>query len=341
MSQADLTQFLDLSDQLVALVKAGVPVHLGLSPRPSHAAIDCERMGAFVARRLGEGVSLDDALRDSAIPHEYRTVVQLALGGGSLPAALVGARNTAQQRDEARHAVRAALRYPLMICMLAYAGVVLFCLTFVPKLEAMYQSMGIRVGWGLATGQLLSETLPYWVIIPPLVLVLVVLWLRWPMTAGDATRSFAWIPDMAKLATEQELSRFADTLAGHLEAGLPFPAAMQSAAAAWDSDARQKATLQVAAELARGQSVADLTSPMQHLPPLLRWAIWQADDSVGRSRALRMTAELYRNSAERRTSRLRVLAPVVTCVVIGGGVTLLYALALFVPVAQMIQGLAG
>jgi len=97
----------------------------------------------------------------------------------------------------------------------------------------------------------------------------------------------------------------------------------------------------VAAELARGQLASDQTPPMQHMPPLLRWAIWHADDSVGRSRALRMAADLYRNSAERRTSRLRVLAPVVTCVVIGGGVTLLYALALFIPVAQMIQGLAG
>lgn len=341
MSQADLPRFLDLNDQLVALVKAGVPVHLGLPPRTSDAAIACEQIGSLVARRVGEGASLGDALGDSAVPHEYRSVVQLALAGDSLPAALAGARNIARQRDEARHAVRAALRYPLMICVLAYAGLVLFCLTFVPKLEAMHQSMGIRAGWGLTTAHLIGETLPYWVLIPPLVLVLVVIWLRWPTTAGGATPSFAWIPGMAKLAAEQELSRFADTLAGHLEAGAPFPAALQSAAAAWDSDARQKATLQVAGELARGHLTSEQMSSMQHMPPLLQWAIWHADDSVGRSRALRMVAELHRNSAERRTSRLRVLAPVVTCVVIGGGVTLLYALALFIPVAQMIQGLAG
>jgi type IV pilus assembly protein PilC len=341
MSQADLPRFLDLSDQLVALVKAGVSVQLGLPPRPSAAAIACEHIGSLVVRRVGEGASLGEALADSAVPHEYRSVVQLALAGGNLPAALAGARNIAQERDETRHAIRAALRYPLLICTLAYAGLILFCLTFVPKLETMYESMGIRRGWGLALAQLLGETLPYWVLIPPVVLVLVVLWLRWTTTVGGATRSFAWIPGMAKLAADQELARFAATLAGHLEAGAPLPAALQSVAAVWDSDACQQATLQLATELARGQVPNDQTFPMQHMPPLLRWAICHADDALGRSRALRMASEHYRDAAERRTSRLRVLAPVVTCAVIGGGVTLLYALALFIPVAQMIQGLAG
>ena len=54
-----------------------------------------------------------------------------------------------------------------------------------------------------------------------------------------------------------------------------------------------------------------------------------------------MAANTYRDAAQRRIERLRVTAPIVTCVVIGGGVTLLYGLALFVPVAQMLRGLAS
>jgi hypothetical protein len=77
------------------------------------------------------------------------------------------------------------------------------------------------------------------------------------------------------------------------------------------------------------------------LPPFMRWAICHADDTVGKSRALRMAAGAYRESAQRRVQRLRVVAPAVTCLVIGGGVALLYALALFVPVVQMLKGLCG
>jgi type II secretory pathway component PulF len=344
MSSADLPRFLSLNDRLVALVKAGVPVHLGLPSKPAAAAALCERLGGAISCRVGEGESLDSALADSAVPTAYRTVVQLALAGGSLPAALAGASSVAQERDEAWHAVRVALRYPLVICGLAYVGLVLFSLYLVPHLERMYQSMGLRPGWGLSAVTLLAGTLPFWIALPPLAIVLTIVALRSAAAralAGGGSRLLAWIPGMSQVAIEQECSRFAETLAGYLEAGSPLSSALQNAASAWESNTNRQGTLDLAASLARGQMPSDQSPFAQRLPPMLRWALWHSDASVGRSRALAIAAELYRDSAERRVAKLRVLAPIVTCLVIGGSVTLLYGLALFVPVAQMLQGLAG
>lgn len=137
------------------------------------------------------------------------------------------------------------------------------------------------------------------------------------------------------------MARFAETLAGHLEAGSPLPTALQAASAVWENHTIRQDTFDVAASLKRGQALDGENALAARLPPLLRWAIVSADGTVDQPRALRMAASLYRQSAQRRLQRLRVVAPLVTCLVIGGGVTLMYGLALFVPLAQMIQGLAG
>jgi type II secretory pathway component PulF len=341
MATADLAQFLTLSDQLVALVKAGVPLELGLPSRTSTAASACERIGAVVARRVGEGASVNQALEDQAVPAAYRSVVQLALVGSDLPAALAGASSVAQSQNEAWHAIRLSLRYPLVICGLAYVGLVLFCLFLVPHLEGMYANIGIRAGWGIMAATALRETLPYWVAVLPLALGLLLASLRWSSASGESSSFLAWIPGMSKAAAEEQSSRFAEALAGHLEAGSPLPEALQTASSAWDNESFEQGTRDLAVSLHRGEGATDNTPFALRLPPLLRWALWHADDTVGRSRALRMAAELYRESAERRVQKLRVVAPIVTCLVIGGGVTLLYTLALFVPLAQLIQGLAG
>jgi len=203
MSQADLPRFLALSDQLVAFVKAGVPVQLGLPPRPSAAAIACEHIGSLVARRVGEGASLGEALGDSAVPPRSTArwcnwLWQVAI----CPRRLAGARNIAQERDEgAGTLVRAAVALSLLICTLRMPGLIgFFVLHSCQSWRPYTTAMGIRAGWGLAISAVAGETLPYWVLIPP-----VVLGPCGALAAMDGDNehrdfSFSWIPGMSKLA---------------------------------------------------------------------------------------------------------------------------------------------
>jgi hypothetical protein len=75
-------------------------------------------------------------------------------------------------------------------------------------------------------------------------------------------------------------------------------------------------------------------------PPFLRWVLWHADETTGRSRALRIATRLYSEAADRRAERLRTLAPIVLLVCLGGTVTLLYGLALFAPFVELLRSLA-
>jgi type II secretory pathway component PulF len=96
----------------------------------------------------------------------------------------------------------------------------------------------------------------------------------------------------------------------------------------------------MAADVNQG-GARDVVVSVEAFPPFLRWALSQSEATVGRSDALGIAAEIYQRSAQRRAARLRLLIPAVTCVVVGGGVTLLYGLALFVPVVDMLQTIAS
>src|SRR5262249_49081842 len=107
-------------------------------------------------------------------------------------------------------------------------------------------------------------------------------------------------------------------------------------------DAELRATaLRLAENVSSGslQEVDDASA--KRLPPFLRWAIWHADETTGRVRALQIAARMYRETAERRGARVRTVAPLVALVLVAGTATLVYALLLFVPLVQLLYGLSA
>ena len=343
MQSATLSDFLALNDQLIALVQAGVPVNLGL-PRNASAAAAIEKISAAVTRRVGQGATLEQALDDArSVPSLYRNLVQLALQGGDLSTALGAAERTAESFDESLHAVRSSLFYPLLVAFLAYLGLVAFCLFFVPTLSVTHYRLRLPTGSGLAVLQTLRNTLPYWAALPPMALVLVAGWSRFRSHSGAASSNaaawLAWLPGMKQAIYEHRCANFADALASYLNADAPLSEGLRLAAGAWDDETLEAETRDLAASGTPG--ILEQSALAARLPPFLRWALCHSDETIGRPQALRMAANTYRESAQRRAERLRVLAPLVTCIVLGGGVTLLYGLALFIPVVQMLKGLAS
>jgi type II secretory pathway component PulF len=339
MPSAMLAEFLAFNDLVAGLVRSGVNVPLGL---PRHGAVEaCEQIGAIVVRRVGEGASVQEALHDRAVPEAYRSVAQLAMVTGDPEAALGAACRDAQVQDNVSRTVRTSLRYPLVICILAYVGMLLFCVLLAPRLRATYESMEVSAGWGMEAVNWLCTSLPYWVVAAPLLLLVVLGCSRWSRArAGAAGGSAeASMRGGSQIAINQRLARFANMLAAYLDAGVAMPDALRAAAAVWDDGALKNAALETAASLRSGEATGDDNPLGSRLPPLLRWAIWRAEP-VDRPRALQMAAGVYREAAKRRRRRAAIAEPMLACVVIGGGVTLLYALALFLPVTQLLQGLA-
>jgi general secretion pathway protein F len=348
MQSATLDDFTAWNEQLVALAAAGVPLEVGLGRLETDAAATLNEINATVARRVKRGESLVQSLDDDEplAPRSYRALVQSGLRSGGLSATLDGSSRLAESIDESRNALRAAIFYPLVVCCLAYLGFVAFCLFFVPILEEMYYDLRVPADSALRVLHVVRETLPYWVAVPPLALLVWYVWQRRvrsrrSQSLAFADGNFAWLPGMSTVVFQQRCANFAETAASLLERGISLPESVRLAASASGEARLIEGADSFAAGLDRNELPADHCSAARRFPPFLRWALWHSESTIGRDRALRMAVGIYRRAAQRRAERLRLVAPMIVGVVLGGGAVLLYGLALFLPVVQMLRTLAS
>jgi type II secretory pathway component PulF len=160
----------------------------------------------------------------------------------------------------------------------------------------------------------------------------------WRIKSRSRFRSF--LPGSSLALLHERAANFAENVAALLESGLPLSAALPLAADTWADALRKESTRLLAAALDQGQ-VSESSHLLTSFPPFLRWALISSEPTVERTRALRIAAKVYLQSAARRRRRLQVIVPMLIGLAIGGTAVLLYGLALFVPVIQMLRGLAA
>ncbi len=335
MSTASLDDFMALNDQVAALVEAGVPLDVDLGP-PHEAGATLERINALIARRVSQGASLTAAIEadDKLLTPSYRSLVELGLRSESLAAGLKASNKRAASALQSRQATRLALTYPLIVCCLAFVGLIGFCIFLVPVLQSMYDNMRITAGSGLRTLESLRATLPYWASAAPLAALVLV---GWRIQARSRPQSI--LPGSSLVVLHQHAANFAENVATLLESGLPLPESLRVASDVWTDTSRKQATQLLAAALDQG-AVSESNHLIAGFPPFLRWALISCEPVVDRVHALRIAAKVYFQSAARRHRRLQVVVPMAIGLALGGTAVLLYGLALFVPVIQMLRGLA-
>ena len=348
METATLDDYLALNEQLAALVAAGVPLDVGLGQPERSAAEALERINATVVRRVSRGESLAQALEgdDRDVPPSYRSLVQLGLHVGNLSAALDDSSHVAESVDSSRTALESAFIYPLIVCVLVYAGLIGMCLFFVPTLAGMYESVRLTPGPGLRVLEALRDTLPYWAAMLPIALFVLIAWrirsgARRRVTGVRTGGLVGWLPGVRKTVSQERCARFAASLAELLDEGAPLDESLRIAGDGSGDAALRESAQRLATAIGTGQFPSDDSPTALRFPPFLRWAIWHSEATTGRARALEIAARMYRETAERRAERLRTVAPVVALVLLGGTVTLLYGLALFVPMVELLYALAG
>jgi type II secretory pathway component PulF len=339
--------FAALNDQLAALVEAGIPVDVTLDESGAESVRAFAKIKSIVNRRVCHGESLSESLEgdEQEMPESYRRLMQLAVRTGDRDAALAGSNRLAESAVEIRHVAGTAFFYPLVLCLLATIGLIAFCLFFVPTLDSMYGSLRIVPGQGLRVLNALRTSMPVWTGLLAIAVLLVVAWsiratLARTSTAHAAPTKLSLLFGLKEADCQLRCAVFAEAMADILEKGTPFEEALEIASAASGEAALHDGAAALATAAAQGTFPPDDGPVAQRFPPFLRWALWHAGATVGRERALRMAGRIYREAAERRFERMRMVVPLVVLVIVGGGATLLYGLALFVPVVELLRALA-
>jgi type II secretory pathway component PulF len=342
-SAATLDDFMALNEQLAALAKARVPLDVGWTTGADGPAKALERINAAVARQVSRGASLEDALRQNPdVPPAYRCLVQVGLQDHNLDAALEGAQRLAETRNSAKYTLRSALLYPLVVCLFAYLALIGACYYLVPNLEGVYAEFRVPAQTGLRVMQSVRNAMPIWIFIPPIAIAIGLWWMfarRSDRRSSLERRPGLWarLTGQAGVVAHERLATFAESLAVLLESQTPLGEALALAAGAAGDPRLTQAARELSVDVSAPTAVG--LHDGRALPPFLRWAILNSEPTVERPRALRMAASIYHDAAEHSAGRLRVLAPALACVLLGGGAVLLYGLAVFVPVIDLLYGL--
>jgi type II secretory pathway component PulF len=344
MDTVELDSLMTLNDQLLALKEAGVPIGAGVSR--TDLANMLEKINASIARRVSSGDSLVEALEaDPSVPAWYRNMIVSGLRGDDMDSMLRDFTRVVDWDDETRFVGRSAWFYPLAVACLAYLSLIGFCLFFVPRLTATYGIFEIPAGSGLAMLQKLRETLPIWVAVPPVLLLIYIAWnsrLHSTSSSPSNLRSgvLSWVSGASRAMFQQRCAYFANSLASLDEGDVPFEKALSLAAGVCGEPSLAEGARSVVATISNGGAAKDDKTAANCFPPFLHWAVCQTDSAIDRGRALHLAASLYRESSIYSMQRARIVAPILCLITLGGGVTLLYCLALFLPIVQMLKSVA-
>jgi general secretion pathway protein F len=301
-----------------------------------------------LSARLAAGESLDAAVaaEGQALPAAYRATIVAGLQSGRLGSALEALVDSASRMDELRRVTGLALLYPLLIVVVACLLFALLMTLLVPRFDWFYlRHFGFldalaqwpRVVWSMA------------IAVPAVVLLLAAVW-WWRSGRAYASSSagmglLAWLPWVGRVHHWSQAATFAELLHLLIRQELPLDRALVLAADATDDRRLGAAVHRLAAQVQQGQAAADLLSTgmdaqFYDIPPLVRLALYQSSNRALLTGSLYQAAETYRDRAIRSADWYTEYLPMLLTVVVGGTMTLGFALLVFWPYSSMLRELS-
>jgi general secretion pathway protein F len=342
-----------LNDEIRGLIAAGVPLDVGLSGFASRVRGRLKAFSDRLAERISSGVPLEQALQSEAgsLPTEYQIVLAAGLRSGRFDAALANVARYAASLRELRASLRRAMIYPAVVSCLAFGLLWVIFAHLVPLLLQNIDSLQLQQSGWYTLFAAMHRTVDYWGFgIPAAVLLLLfAVWMsRWIRRRFGADISTAqvslgvwrWVPGIGGALCAAHWSRFAHLLAVLVESGVPLIEAARLSAGAV-GDERIAGTIDRAGErLSSGKSLSDVLDRRSGIPPLLRWLMTWGEKESMLAPALREAAAQYEQRALIRAELVQRIVPLAVVVLIGGGLTAVYALTIFVPLTSMWSDLA-
>jgi general secretion pathway protein F len=343
-----------LNDEIASLVRAGVPLELGLSSWGGDLSGPLRQTAVTLGESVSQGRSLSDALDDDSlnIPLTYRAVVTAGLRSGRLPAALESLTETARHVHQLRNAVVLAMIYPLLLVTLAYGLFLLLITLVLPVITAAYEShppgyLLLLQRWAqLATASLpipFTELgLPV-ALLPPLLLwTAVVAWWRRSqralvLSAGRAAGLWRWLPIAGRIVECARSASLAEIFGLLIDHDVPLPDAVRLAATCTNESQLTKNAADAARRIEAGERGTPEKLQAAGLPPVLALMVSNGARQQTLVSLARHAAENGRSRVEQDIAWLRDWLPVWLIVTVGSVIGVVYCLTFFVPFSQLMQ----
>lgn len=340
-----------LSRQLAALVRHGLPLpqSLGAMARDAGGA----RLRPVLERMrqdLEQGHALEEAVarQHNVFPRFFAPLLRAGESAGNLGGVLQMLATYTGAEVRARHALRAALAYPL--ATLAFTLLIIgFILTWlIPQFEEIFDTFGGQLpaltAFLFRVSTAATDSAGMFLGLAAIAGIgIVVLALRG--VRGDTARYWLdaiWlrVPGFGRLHYHTSVARFARTLGILLESRAPVLDSLELAAAASDSALLEKAVEEAALRVAAGEGISDGLGASGFFDHQFCWMTGVGEARGDLLNALGACAEMAEREAGIRGGQLRTMLPY-AFVLATGALIFLVILAVYLPIFSLGNQITG
>ena len=328
--------------QLATLLQAGLPLVnslILLANEHTKPAWHCVLLNIAKGAREGQPLSTPLGEYPDTFPDIYRQIISIGELTGQLDKCCLQLATQQEQQAELRSKVKKALRYPLIVSVIAIVVTLLMLTLVLPEFAKIYASFDAELPWFTRmlisvsdalistgpwlTGILLLCVLSYQQKLHPLK--------NWKMREQKLLLK---LPMTSTLVTDSCLSQIFQTLAMTQQAGMTLIAGLAAASASMSNLHFQAALSQIREQLMQGTPLhkAFVQSPL--FPGLCHQLIKIGEESGQLDELMLKLAQLHRDKANALADALsQTIEPVLMAVmgVIVGGLVV----AMYLPIFQL------
>ena len=311
-----------LTQELATLLGAGLPLDRGLGiilelaePGPLR-----ELVGALREKVQG-GATLADAMQGApeVFPNFYIGMVRAGEAGGTLEVVLSRVAETLERTQALHDDVRAALRYPALVVIMAGLSIMVLMTAVIPEFRPLFEDSGAALPLSTQIIIAVSDFLQvyWWTLVLGLLAAALALRQHNRSPAGRLRwdRWLAAAPLIGDLVRKIEVARFSRTLGTLLANGVSMLNALALTTETLDNQAIAEAAGRAQGRLAKGEGLAEPLMETGVFPGLALQLIRVGEETGQLDQMLLRIAVIYDDEVKRTIEgMLSLLVPLVTLV---------------------------
>jgi general secretion pathway protein F len=306
--------------ELATLLQAGLPLDRAMS-----VMLDLASTGPIrdliddMREKVRGGATLADAMagHGGVFPNYYVGMVRAGEAGGALEAVLTRLAEALERAQAVSDNVRAALRYPALVVVMAVASLLILMTVVIPEFRPLFEDAGAAMPVStmivIGTSDFLAA---YWWLIASVAVIAVLLFRQHNRTPEGRMRWDAWkiqAPIFGDLLTKIEVARFSRTLGTLLSNGVSVLNAMSMTIETLENQAFSAAAAQAQGRLAKGEGLADPLAETGVFPGLALQLVRVGEETGRLDGMLLKIAEIYDEEVRRAIQKmLSLLVPLIT-----------------------------
>jgi len=340
------TEFLLFNQQLASLTKAGIPLAQGL--RELSADVSSKRMRRAIvelSQDLEAGLGVEQAFEKHAgrFPALYGRIVRAGIESGRLSEMLSSLNRHLESANQTRRILFEALAYPCIILLLAAVIMTAVFRGLVPSFRTIYTDFGgdlpSLTRWVLGVS---DNVWTFWAVGAGTIVAVALLLTGLSASVGGRRLKesfYVKIPVLGRLYHRSLLSRLADAMGLLVGAGIDMPSCLRLSAGATGSELLVSHCERIAQSVESGQPIVEAGAFARFVPGLFLYSVQLGSQRDELRDNLYCLSEMYRRQVETNQSRLQALLLPIMLVIVGGVIALVI-LAMFAPMANLVNQVA-